>query len=386
MTGKERVRAVFRGEKPDRVPCFEQTIASEFASKVLNREAHTGMGALHRAEVESWLSGGEAGHQEFVAGIYRDLVDLVRALSLDAIRPPWRYPRRASRKLDENNYEFDEPGEPGHAIMRYSPGAGTFSLVEETGADPGDMDALEREIERRKAEWDGVKDSPPDESGFKWVRWLREECPDLALATSHGFISIPPHEDWLMATVMRPDLVEAHLDLAVEGFMRDLPVLKEIGVDFLHAGGDMASNLGPMYAPQIFHEMLLPRLRKIVDAAHEAGIHYVFRTDGVLWSVAEDMFVASGVDGYGEIDVAAGMDLLEVRAKYPQLTLVGGVECGELLTNGTPEAVHAEARRVIEGLKPGGRHILGSSNSVNFMVPPENYRAMLRAGREFGTY
>ncbi len=386
MNGRERVLAAFRGEKPDRVPCFEQSIASTFCSKILGRKAHTGLGELHRAEVESWLSGGEAGHEEFVAGIYRDLVDLVRALSLDAVRPPWRFARRPSRKLDEYNYEFGEPGEPGRAIMRYSPGSGTFSPVEEGSADPGDMEVLERQVERRKAEWEAVKDSPPDESAFQWVRWLREKCPDLALATSHGFISIPPHQDWLMATVLRPDLVEAHLDLAVEEFLRDLPALREIGVDFLQAGGDMASNQGPLYSPQVFHEMLLPRLKKIVAAAHEAGIYYVFRTDGVLWPVAEDLFVASGADGYGEIDVAAGMGLLEVREKYPQLTLVGGVECGELLTNGTPEAVYAEARRVVEGLKPGGRHILGSSNSVNFMVPPENYRAVLRAGREFGTY
>jgi uroporphyrinogen decarboxylase len=180
--------------------------------------------------------------------------------------------------------------------------------------------------------------------------------------------------------------VEIHLDMYVEEFLRDLPVLREIGVDFLHSGGDMASNAGPMYSPQVFHDVLLPRLKRIVDAAHQAGLFYVFRTDGVLWPVADDLFVASGADGYGEIDVAAGMDLLEVRARYPQLVLFGGVECGELLTNGSPEEVYAEARRVVEGLKPGGRHVLGSSNSVNCSVPPENYRAMLRAAREFGTY
>jgi Uroporphyrinogen decarboxylase (URO-D) len=386
LNGRERILAAFRGEQPDRVPFFEQSISSSFSSKVLGREAHTGLGELHRAEIESWLAGGEELHEEFVAGIYRDLRDLVRELELDAIRPPWRYSRRPSRKLDEFNYEFGEPGEPGHAVMRYSPGAGTLSAVEGAVADAGDMDVLERELERRKSEWDRVKNTPPAEAGFKWTRWLRAECPDLALATTHGFISIPPHEDWLMATALRPDLVEIHLDMAVEQFLRDLPVITEIGVDFLHAGGDMASNMGPMYAPQVFHDMLLPRLTRIVDAAHDAGMFYVFRTDGLLWSVAEDMFVASGVDGYGEIDVAAGMGLLTVREKYPQLVLVGGIECGELLTNGTPEAVYAEARRVVEGLKPGARHVLGSSNSVNFMVSPENYRAILRAGRDFGVY
>jgi uroporphyrinogen decarboxylase len=382
VTGRERILAAFRGEPVDRVPCFEQSVSSTFASKVLGRPAHTGMGELHLAEVESWLSGGEEGHARFVEGLHRDLVDLVRALGLDGIRPPWRYSRRPARQLGEFDYEFGEPGRPGHAVMRYSPGSGTFSEVGDAASDPGDMDALERRVEAERAAWERAKAAPPDPEAFRWVRWLRRECPDLALATTHGFIQIPPHEDWLTATALRPDLVAAHLDLAVEQFLHELPVLKEIGVDFLHSGGDMASNAGPMYSPAVFRELLLPRLRRITEAAHAAGIFYVFRSDGVLWPVGEDLFVRSGVDGYGEIDIGAGVDLLDARRRYPKLTLFGGVECGELLTNGTPEAVYAEARRVVEGLRPGGRHVLGSSNSVSFMVPPENYRAMLRAARE----
>jgi uroporphyrinogen decarboxylase len=171
--------------------------------------------------------------------------------------------------------------------------------------------------------------------------------------------------------------------MAVEQFLRDLPALKEIGVDFLQAGGDLASNAGPMYSPEVFHELMLPRLKRITEAARAAGIFYVFRSDGLLWPIGEDLFAASGVDGYGEIDIAAGMDPLLVRERYPRLVLLGAVECGELLTNGSSEAVYREARRQVEGLKPGGRHILGSSNSVNFMVPPENYRAMVRAARDF---
>lgn len=341
------------------------------------------MGALHRAEVESWLAGGQEAHEEFVTTLHEDLLALVRELELDAIRLPWRYARRPSRKLDEYNYEFGEPGEPDHVVMRYSPGSDTFSPISEAGHDPSDMDALELRLERRRDAWTAKKGSPPDEGEFKWLRWARETCPDLAVATTHGFISIPPVEEWMMATALRPDLVEIHLDIQVEEFLYALPVLKQVGVDFLHAGGDMASNQGPMYSPQVFHDLLLPRLKRIVDGAHEAGLFYVFRSDGILWPVAEDLFEISGIDGYGEIDIGAGMDLLEVHEKHPNLTLVGGVECGELLTNGSPRDVYSAARRVVEGLRESGRLILGSSNSVNHLVPPENYRAMLKAARDY---
>ena len=54
-SGRERILAAFRGEPTDRVPCFEQSISSTFASKVLGRPAHTGMGELHLAEVHGLL-------------------------------------------------------------------------------------------------------------------------------------------------------------------------------------------------------------------------------------------------------------------------------------------------------------------------------------------
>ena len=80
MTGRERIRAAFRREKPDRTPCFEQSVSSGFASRLLGREAHTGLGELHRAEVESWLQGGEEAHERFVAKLHDDLLALIREL------------------------------------------------------------------------------------------------------------------------------------------------------------------------------------------------------------------------------------------------------------------------------------------------------------------
>ena len=93
-----------------------------------------------------------------------------------------------------------------------------------------------------------------------------------------------------------------------------------------------------------------------------------------------------GVDGYGEIDVDAGMDPVEVKRRFPKLTLWGGVSCGKVLAGASPEGVRAEVRRVLEQCKPGGGLIFGSSNSIHAGIPTENFLAMQEAAREFGRY
>ena len=69
-----------------------------------------------------------------------------------------------------------------------------------------------------------------------------------------------------------------------------------------------------------------------------------------------------------------------------KLTLSGNIDIAGPLAFGTPEEVREEVRQHMEKLKPGGRYIMSTNHSVMDDVPPENYRAMLDAGLEFGVY
>jgi len=136
----------------------------------------------------------------------------------------------------------------------------------------------------------------------------------------------------------------------------------------------------------MFRRFMLPRVRKITRTAHEAGLVYLFRTDGDIWPIAQELLVESGVDGYGEIDNDAGMDPAEVKRRFPDLTLWGGMSCGKTLALGTPEQIREEVRRVMEACAPGGGFIFGSSNSIHNGIPTANFVAMQQAAREFGYY
>ena len=206
------------------------------------------------------------------------------------------------------------------------------------------------------------------------------------LKCGEGFLAIPPEAPWLEACALRPELIEEYLDAVVRQTLAAIPALPGLGIGVLWAGGDLASSAGPVYSPAMFRRFLLPRLKRITRAAHEAGLLYLYRTDGNVWPIAQELFVDSGVDGYGEIDNDAGMDPGEVKRRFPRLTLWGGISCGKTLVFGTPEGIREAVRQVMAECAPGGGFILGSSNSVHQGVPTRNFAAMVEAGREFGRY
>jgi uroporphyrinogen decarboxylase len=62
------------------------------------------------------------------------------------------------------------------------------------------------------------------------------------------------------------------------------------------------------------------------------------------------------------------------------------IDCGDLLTNGTPEQVSSAVKSCILAAAPDGGHILSSSNSIHSGVKPENFLAMVEATKKFGKY
>jgi uroporphyrinogen decarboxylase len=184
--------------------------------------------------------------------------------------------------------------------------------------------------------------------------------------------------------MVRPDLVEQYTDFQADFACDEIDVLAEMGVDMIWGGGDFCTNKGPVYSPAQFRRFMLGPLKRMTARCHRHGIPYVFRTDGVIWPVAQELFVESGVDGYGEIDKQAGMELAEIRQRLPHLILWGNVDCGRTLSEGTTAEVAAETRACIDAAAAGGGYILGSSNVIHAAVPPDNFLAMIDACRNYG--
>ena len=100
-----------------------------------------------------------------------------------------------------------------------------------------------------------------------------------------------------------------------------------------------------------------------------------------------DLLIDTGLDCLHPIDPLAGMSLKKIKEKYgDKICLMGNVNCAGNLVFGTEEDVVEEVKQCLEIGMPGGGYILASSNSIPRSVKPENYAAMIEAGKRYGKY
>jgi uroporphyrinogen decarboxylase len=193
-------------------------------------------------------------------------------------------------------------------------------------------------------------------------------------------------ENFLMDIVLNPRLVHDLIEVCQS---HDLPLIRRAvaaGADVIVLGDDYADKNSPFMSPKHFRDLFLPGLKRAVDAAHEAGAYVLKHTDGNYNQIL-DMIVETGVDGLHAIEPPAGMSLKAIREQYgDRLCLCGNVDCGPLLTWGTPKEVKAAVRQCFKDAARKGAYVLSSSNSIHSSVKPENFIAMRDARDELGTY
>lgn len=378
MTGKERVAAIFAHQPTDRVPIYMGSMSSRIASQVLGHEAYVGGGYMRwRETVAIWE--GETAHQEFLEQAKQDALDLAMALDLDYVRPAyWRATAKPTRRIDEYTFFFGDPEKKWH-VMRFDPRTELWNEIDHAVEPEPTEEDLERYVEyvERSAEL-----SNPTPASYFNLQNAINVCGETKAIQGGGIgISIPWYQTyggqiWLEMAILRPELVGRILDARVKIAVKNIKVQAAMGVRYLHGGGDFAGKHGPMYSPQVFHDLMLPRLQQVSAACREYGCYHLFASDGNLWPVADDLFGQSGVEGFYEIDKDCGMDLRKLRRRFPHLTLLGGISSARL-HRGTLNDVEDEVMSALEVAKDEGSIMVGVSNLVVPETPFENFMYMM---------
>ena len=140
-----------------------------------------------------------------------------------------------------------------------------------------------------------------------------------------------------------------------------------------------------LISPDQFREFFLEGLGRIVKAVKSKGAFCLKHCCGNINSVIDDL-VATGIDGIHPLDANAGMDMVKIKEKYPNLTVIGGIDCNEPLSSFTPAEMTEEVRRILDRTAMGGRYVAATSNSVHSSAKPENFAAMQKAVKEYGRY
>jgi uroporphyrinogen-III decarboxylase len=385
MTGKQRVLNAFRHIESDFVPVSDQLIVSKVASEILGRYAYTGGGEFSKDVLECLING----ERDFLVERYtQDTLEVHQKLGLDFIRigtvPPGSEEENL-QKLDADTYLYRNEETGNYSIYRFSESSGQFFCVESSLNKEG-MPALEREIkliEKKISE-------PINYTGTgifeAWDKIVEKSGSEMAISFSAG-IGIPMEPVHLEALVTKPEWIEIYLDYQTKQCIEFIKEAKKHGADFILGGADLATAHGPIYSPEIFRKMLLPRYRKILEVCHFLKLPYIYRSDGNTKPFWEIWFNEIGFDGYAEIDKSAGMDLGELKERFgDKITLIGNVDCARTLVSGTKEEIENEVRDCIRKAAKGAGYILTSSNSIHYNIPAKNFLFMVEAARKYGRY
>jgi len=192
-----------------------------------------------------------------------------------------------------------------------------------------------------------------------------------------GLMSLYVNFGWEMFSYLMsdvPGLVDAYLERTTEESVRAIDALQAPPqMPAVIACMDIAGVNGPLVSPSYLNASFFPRLERIADAWHRKGAPFVFHSDGNLMPIIDDL-AACGIDGLHPIDLAAGLDLRELRRRFPEMIFMGGVDVVHLLPHGTPDQVRTGTRELLEIAGP--KILLGSSTELGNDVPLENFLAM----------
>ena len=373
MLPKDRVTAAFEHKPYDKPPIYQGGFSSRVASAVLGREAYVG-GEIQQYRESRALWDGPDAHAEFLARTRRDTFDLSEKLDLDLVRPAyWRLNHKPTRKIDEFTFFYGSE-DSNWQIRRFDPEHELFPVIDHSPQpelSPEDLEKIVTAHEARAESYEPLPEHFPDH-----LAALREFGDTRAVPGAGVGVAVPRDRVWLEAVALRPDLVKRYCDASAINAAKNARTMSRMGFRYLMGGGDFASKNGPFYSPRSFHEIMLPALIRISEACHAVGAYHMFASDGDLWPVADDLFGASGVDCFYEIDRKCGMDLARLRTTFPRLTLLGGI-ASETLHIGTKEEVAEQARSALRVAQETGSIIVGCSNQVVPPTPIENFWAMM---------
>jgi uroporphyrinogen-III decarboxylase len=406
MDGKTRIKLALSHREADRVPLFEAAFSSKLASQILGREVY--LPSNGGASFRHFLEANRIGTQAAVRAATQagcDAIELYAVLGIDMIRVrvtdfltpvDFGYGNYGSNFLFD--VEIQEVAENRWRIIGkegfwsehiFEPETDSIMCVDHAIAQGG-IEAFRR--------WVGVLerqplDVPPQaEPGLAGVRAAVAAAKEKGIfVLGWGDVAYPGSSPYLPlfleAMITEPELIQRYMEVTTEGALRFVRAQLEAGVDGIIGGNDWCFKSGPMFSPANFRKFFVPCMRKIVDLCHSWGVPYIKHLDGNTTKLLPMLVSEVGIDAHHPLEPSAGMDIFALKKQYgDQITLCGNLECGELLSNGSPEQVVEQARRLIRDVAPGGGYIFSSSNSIHDQVKLENLYAMLDTVKSSGRY
>ena len=346
----DRVRAVLRGEVPDRVPIFEYLI-------------HDGV---------------------FARLGYPNI----------AVNDVNTYFTACSKVLDLCHPTLYAPFEPGERINEN----GTKTVFErwmtwELPA-PDHLDTEEIRLKNMKEAIEKLEAGEPMEGRLQSAlaeKKKRDQFTGDMVYVDCGAAPILPYDNTAKSIYFYMDnteLVERWIHLENR---RTMEYLQAVAYPELSAVGmiwaDIAYKGGMFYPEDVLKRLVYPALAEMCDIFHSRDMPVVYHSDGDC-TEAFPYLADCGIDGFNTFELSGAMNHEAFKQEYHgRMAMVGGMDAVNVLAFGTVDEVVAATKRLIDVVGAGGGLIAASSSGqVDDSMPTDNVMAFYETCWEYGRY
>lgn len=351
-TGKERILAAFAHRKLDRLPVFDIVNKPDMYVDFLHQENFSSDGRL--------------------------VVSLAKKLGMDAVTVH----SRPYTCLIPPRDQFDSPD-------TFTDRFGITCKVTDTswplGMATKPLEVCEEFLEKIRTAAITDEDIQPVREG------VAEAGDEIAVFGSvrgvFGFLFIALGlENLSYAIYEEPELLREIIQ-AADGFWTELGLrLIETGCTGLYVANDMGMNGATLIAPDQLREFFFPSFRKQVETWKKTGAKVLLHSCGNISAIAEDL-ADMGIDGLNNIQVRAGMDLADIKARIgDRVTLVGNVDATGIMCQPDQSKIAAAIQAVIDTAGADGGLILATDHSFHEGIPTENVLYFLEKAKELGRF
>ncbi|MCX6923881.1 MAG: hypothetical protein NT154_11845 [Verrucomicrobia bacterium] len=201
----------------------------------------------------------------------------------------------------------------------------------------------------------------------------------------HNVADLFGMEEYFIKMHTAPEVVQAVTDRVCEFYYEANERFFGAAGDLMDGfffGNDFGCQAGLVCGPRELDRFVFPWFRRFAEQGRRHGYQVVVHSCGSIHRLIPRM-IEAGVDCLHPLQARArDMEAERLAADFGgRLAFLGGIDAQELMTNGTPEQVRADVRRVKKLLGP---HLIVSPSHEAILpnVPPENVRALAEAAIE----
>lgn len=202
--------------------------------------------------------------------------------------------------------------------------------------------------------------------------------------TAASFLS--GFDTFLKYAISAPKFAERLLTLQTRYCIETAKQYLDAGVEIIFLNEDLGDVHGPLLAPKVFRERVVPHLKKLCETLKKRGAKVLLHCDGNLNLIMEDL-INLGIDGLHPLERKSHMDIADIKTGYgDKICLIGNVDASVLLPLGSREEIANQIRECIEVAGPGGGYILASDHSIHPGVPGDKAQFLFRTAKKHRSY